>query len=144
MRNRFTNPANGAFYDWLTNHEEEEEAGKTRTISHTSNTGNVGLVKQQGEDGPYILKLRGKIMHRSQFQAFWEWYALSKGQTIYFRDYDGQEYEVQITSFTPQRVRKLSHTGRDPSTPHHYWTYGMELEVYRFIAGDLATAGVTP
>jgi hypothetical protein len=141
-RNRFTNPANGDFYDWAINHDEEEANGKTRTISRTAPTGNVGLVKQQGDDGPFLLKLSGKITSRSQFSAFWAWYALCRTQTIVFKDFDAQEYEVQITSFLPQRHRTLMRAGKNPG--NYYWTYSMEMEVYRFVSGDMAASGVTP
>jgi hypothetical protein len=142
MRDRFTNPATGTFYDWPLNHDEEDESGKARNITRTAPTGSVGLIKQQGDDGPLLLHLKGKILKRAQLAAFWSWFELSRTQTIYFRDFDNQQYEVQITSFAPQRHRKLSFPspGNDPST--HYWTYSMELEVYRVISGDLA--GITP
>lgn len=142
-RNKFTNPASGTVYTWDQNHQEEQETGKARNITRTANTGNVGAVKQQGDDGGVTLKLAGKILKRSQLQQFWAWYELCRTQTIYFEDYDGQKYEVQITSFQPKRVAKLSFTGRDPSMPHHYYEYTMEMEVYRFIAGDMFTTGVT-
>lgn len=140
-RNRFTNPANGAIYDWHTNHDEEGDSGKTRNISHTAPTGHGGLIHQQGDDGPFTLHLQGKIVRREQYQAFWAWYALCRTQTIYFTDFDGQGYEVQITSFTPKRVRNLTRAGHNPAT--HYWTYSLEMEVYAFRAGDMAGAGVT-
>lgn len=142
-RDRFVNPANGGAYDWLVNHSDEGETGKTRNITRTANTGVVGLVKQQGDDGPYILKLSGTILHRSQLQQMWAWYALCRTQTIYFYDFDGQGFEVQITSFMPTRHRTLRNP-RDPSAPLHYWTYNIEMEVYRFLNGDLVAAGVTP
>lgn len=143
-RNRFTNPATGVHYDWTVNHTEEDETGKTRNITRSAPTGGVGLVRQQGDDGPYLLRYTGTILHRAQWQAMWAWFALCRTQTIYFADYDGQQYEVQITSFTGKRVRKLANTGKDPSIPHHNYTYTIEMEVYRFMAGDLAGSGVTP
>ncbi len=141
-RNTFTNPSNGDAYQWLVNHDEEEDAGKTRSITRTGLTSNVGTVKQQAEDGPLLLRFRGKIVDRSQYQAMWAWFELSRAQTIYFTDFDGQSYEVQITSFTPKRVRKSRAPQRDPSTPLHYWEYGIEMEVYKVLAGDLI--GVAP
>lgn len=144
MQNKFTNPATGLEYSWDMNHETEEATGKTRNISRAANTGLTGAVKQQGDDGPLILNYSGKIMKRSQLQQFWAWYELCESQTIIFTDYDGQSYEVQITSFLPTRVRKLSFTGRDPSLPHHYYTYTMTMGVYRLISGDMAIATVGP
>jgi hypothetical protein len=145
MRNRFIDPAGVKDdYDWLVNHTEEEDAGKTRTITRTAPTSNVGLVKQQGEEGPSILRFSGTILDRSQFRAFWEWYMLCNTQTIHFRDFDEQVYEVQITSFVPKRVRKLLSPQRDASLPNHYWTYTMEMEVYSYVDGDLKDLGVAP
>lgn len=141
-RNTFTDPATGNTYQWLINHDEEEDGGKTRTINRAGLTSNVGTVKQQGEDGPLMLRFRGTILDRSQYQAMWAWFELSRSQTIYFTDFDGQAFEVQITSFTPKRLRKARSPQRDPSTPLHYWQYGIEMEVYRVIAGDLI--GVAP
>jgi hypothetical protein len=145
MRNRFTDPAAVvAAYDWPINHNEEEESGKARNITRTAPTGNVGLVKQQGDDGPFILKLKGHIKTRAQYAAFWQWYQLCRTQTIYFRDFDNQQYEVQITSFLPTRLRRHSYPGPGLDPYDHYWTYTMELEVYRFISGVMQAAGVTP
>lgn len=144
-RNRFTNPADSTYYDWTVNHTEEDESGsKQRAITRTSNTGNVGLVKQQGEDGPTILRYTGTILDRSQLAAFWAWFKLCKTQTIYFKDFDNQQYEVQITAFQPKRHRRMTSVRRDASMPQHYWTYTIELEVYRFISGVMATAGIAP
>lgn len=142
-RNRFTNPLDGTFYDWPRNHDEEEETGKTRNITRTAPTGNVGLLKTQGEDSPFLIKLRGKYVHRAQHIAMWQWFERCKYQTIWFTDFDGQSYEVQITAFTPRRVRKLKAVSPDPGAQTHYWEYGIEMEIYRFIGGDMATAGVS-
>lgn len=142
-RNRFVNPANGAVYNWQINHTEEDQQGKTRNITRTATTAGIGVIRQQGDDGQLILKLSGTILHRAQYQAFWQWYQLCNTQTIYFYDFDDQGYEVQITSFQYARKRTLRNP-RDPSAAHHYWTYTMELEVYKVLGGDLALAGVTP
>lgn len=144
MQCRFTNPATGTFYDFQVNPDQEDPMGKTRKVSRTAPTGNVGLVRQQGDESPMVIGIHGKILHRLQWQAFWATYRLCQTQTVNYRDWDGNVYEVQITAFNPVRVRKLSFSGRDPSLPHHYYTYDMTLEVYRFISGDLADAGVTP
>lgn len=140
-RNRFFNPANSTTYEWPTNHQPdgEDEFGKTRNITRSAPTGNVGLVKQQGDDGPLVMTLRGSILTRAFYQQMWIWYDLCRTQTIYFYDFDDQQYEVQITSFRPQRVG-ATRQGRNPDT--HYWKYTLVMEVYRVISGDLA--GVDP
>lgn len=141
--NRFIDPAGVlADYLWAINHLEEEETGKERPIDNTSNTANVGLVKQQGGTTPYTLRFSGTILQHAQLQAFWQWFELCETQTIYFRDFDGQEYEAQITSFKPKRVR----VGRNPREPSLLakWEYTMEMQIYAFRAGDMVTAGVSP
>lgn len=143
MRDRFINPASGVSYSFQVNHDEEDEMGKARAITRLANTGLVGAVRQQGDDGPLLLRWSGKILHREQYRQMWAWFALSRNQTIHIEDFDGQKWEVQITSFQPKRVRKLSYSGKDPSMPHHYYTYRLEMEVYGFISGDMVTAGVT-
>lgn len=142
-RNRFVDPASGISYEWQINHTEESDQGKTRNITRTASTAGVGVIRQQGDDGQLVLKFSGSILHRAQFRGMWQWYQLCRTQTIYFYDFDNQGYEVQITSFQYTRKRTLRNP-RDPTTPYHYWTYTMEMEVYNVLGGDLAYAGVTP
>lgn len=142
-RDRFINPANNATYNWGINHTEEEATGKARQISRVSNTGATGVVRQQGDDGPFTLQLTGTILDRAQLQAMWTWYALCRTQTIYFYDADNQGYEVQITDFAPKRVRTLWNA-RDASARNFIWQYTITMDIYRFLAGDMVTSGVTP
>jgi hypothetical protein len=137
-RNVFTNPATNETFNWPINHSEEEAVGKTRNITRSSTTDNVGAVRQQGDDGPLTMKLSGTILHRAQLVEFWRWFEISRTQTIYFTDFDAQSYEVQITEFSPLR------NPRDDSAPEHYWTYTLSLDVYRLIDGDMRIAGVGP
>jgi hypothetical protein len=141
-RNTFTDPATGDHYDWQVNHDTEEAVSKARAITRTATTNNVGSVRQQGADGPLVLKFSGTILHRSQLREMWRWYELCRMQTIYFTDFDGQSYEVQISEFSPLRKRTLRNP-RDPSL-NHYWTYTITMDVFRPIDGDLADMGVTP
>jgi hypothetical protein len=146
VHNKFENPATSESYTWHLNHDEEDSLGKTRNITRTAPTGiaggNVGMVKQQADDGPLLLKLSGKILQRAQLQAFWDWYETCQTHTIYFTDFDGNKFEVQITSFLPKRVRVVHNPG-DESMPLHYWTYQMEMEVYAVLDSD-DFEGVTP
>lgn len=136
MRNRFTNPANGQVYDWPINHSEEQDAGQDKNIEHSGNTGRVGLVRQQGDRTPYVLSFSGTIFHRAQHQQMEWWSSLTNYQSIYFRDFDGNEAEVIITRYKAIRHRTIKNP-RDPGAPLHYWTYTIDMEVLRFIAGDL-------
>lgn len=141
-RNRFTNPANGEIYDWALNYFEEESFGKTRNIERTAPTSGTGLIKQQSDDGPLIFKARGTILLKAQVQEFIKWWKLCETQTINFKDFTGDEYEVLITSFQPTRQYTLKNM-RDPvNAPLWYWKYELELEVVRVISG--LWSGVTP
>lgn len=133
-RNRFTNPANGAFYDWHINHDEEDEGGRRRAIEYTAPTSNIGLVQQQGDDPPIMLKYTGKILHAAQHAQFIAFFNLCRTQTIIFTDFAGDSYEVIITAYVPKRVRTLRNQN-DPTIPFHYWTYTVEMSVVRVIAG---------
>lgn len=145
VANRFTNPKLGSVYDWPVNHETEEGMEKRRTIEHSAPTGqgsyaNVGLIKQQGADSPLVIRLAGKILDRDQHTAFLAWWKLCQTQTIYFRDFASNEYEVLITAYSPLRQRVVRNTrgGTSLSTeaPQNIWTYTLEMEVVRVIAGD--------
>lgn len=132
-RNRFINPVTAGVYLWDINHTEEEEGGMARNIDHTAPTSGLGLVRQQGEEGPMEIKLIGTILKESQFDAFQDYYQLSRSQTFYFRDFNDDEYEVVMTAFRPTRKRTLRNS-RAPGKLH-YWTYTMTLEVLAVRAG---------
>lgn len=142
MRDKFTNPRNGEIYEWHTGHSEEEANGKTRTIQESANTGNTGLVKQQGDVQPLVLKYSGTILFKKQIEEFWRWYELCETQTIFFTDYAGEEYEVLITSFLPQRKPTVKNPKDFANAPRHYWSYSITMEVIAVRSGVMS--GVTP
>lgn len=142
MRNRFTDPNTGSFYDWQINHTSESSFGKARQVTESANTANTGLIKQQGDASPLKLKFQGTIMHKHQkdeFERFWE---LCESQTIIFKDFAGNEYEVLITVFDPTRHATVRNEKDPANAPLWYWTYEIEMEVVRIIKGDWE--GVTP
>lgn len=141
---RFTNPKTGSFYVWTLNPGFQgvtQPATKQRNITRTSNTANVGATKQQGDDGAYILHWEPEIFHRSQEEALWTWYKLCKTQSIYFTDFDGSEYEGQIIALGKQEIGVLAGPG-DATERMMYAKYVFEFEVWRFLAGPQAVAGV--
>jgi hypothetical protein len=143
VRNRFTDRAPGGLgsYDWHVNHDEEEDGGKNREITLSANTSGLGLVRQQGAPDPFTFKLSGAILHQDQYTKFWRYFDACQSRTIFWRDFTGDEYEVVITSFTPRRIR--GQNTADPTIPHHFWRYTMELQVLRVESGSLAGV-VTP
>src|ERR1700758_3630718 len=101
----FTNPLTSATYTWEFNPtaESEQPFGKIRQIERTSNTSNVGSVKQQGDDGPLIIDWMVNAFTSAMETALWEWYVLCRTQTIYVTDWTGEQYEGQIILMTRQR-----------------------------------------
>jgi hypothetical protein len=134
-RNRFTNPADGTFYDWQVNHSDEGGFGKDRQIAYSANTANTGLIEQQGDATPLLIKLTGTIFHKHQIEEFIKFWKLCENQTVYFKDFAGEEYEVLITSFVPVRKRTVKNPRDFAHAPLWYWTYELELNVVRVISG---------
>lgn len=135
VANRFLNPWTGDTYDWPVNHAEEESFGKSRNIDHTAPTSGQGLIRQQGDDSPMGIRLSGTVFHKAQHQAFINWFNLSRTQTIYWRNFDLEEFEVIFTGYLPQKKRTLRNPRDFANAPYHYWTYTMEFDVVRFISG---------
>jgi hypothetical protein len=134
MNVTFTNPADNSTYVWPRNPLTEGAHEKPRNIERTSKTGNVGATKQQGDDGPYILDWTVDAFDSSFETALWTWYVLCQKQTIYLTDWLGEQNEGQIITLSRQRINDIQHHAQ----------YLMQFEVYRFISGPLATAGVNP
>lgn len=141
-RNVFTDPATARSYEWKINHSEEEEFGKRRSIEHGALTNGTGLVRQQSDDSPLILRLRGVIFHKAQLEEMISWWKLTETQTIYFRDFMGDEYEVIITEFIPNRERTIKNPRDFANAPYWFWRYEMAMEVVTIRDGTWE--GVSP
>lgn len=137
MRCRFTNPATSAFYDFDVNPEGEEPLEQQLNIERTAPTSGVGVIRQQGIPSPPVLTLNGKILRPSQRTALQGWYELSRTQTVHFRDFTGNVYEVLITAFSPQRQRAAKNPRGGTDAPTHYWTYQMSMDIVTVISGSL-------
>lgn len=139
----FTDPKTGTAYPWPNNppYDGPAPAGKQRNIQRTSNTGNVGATKQQGDDGPYIINWNVAVYTRAHVVAMWVWYNLSKLQTIYLTDWEGSQFEGQIIDLQEQWVGAMAGPG-DTKPRLGYTKMVFQFEVYRFISGPLFDAGV--
>ncbi len=142
MRDSFIDPKTAFTYEWHIGHESEAAVGKKRAVTHSANTANTGLVRQQGDVQPLILKYEGKILHLKQYEEMFRFYELCETQTIIYRDYMGEEYEVLITEFSPQRLATVKNPKDFANAPRHYWKYTIEMEVVRVIKGALE--GLSP
>jgi len=142
MRDTFIDPLTGFEYQWKIGHDEESAVGKSRPINHSGNTAGTGLIRQQGEPGPLTLKYSGKILHLSQYKEMWRFYQLCESQTIYYKDFFGEEFEVVITQFEPVRKPTVKNPKDFANVPLHYWTYTITMEVVKVRAGALV--GLSP
>jgi hypothetical protein len=129
--NTFTNPADSSTYAWPRNHgvDGEQEFGMERSIERTATTDGIGVVRQQGADEPLTLELAGFITAQAQHDAFVDWAQLCRTQTIYFTDFDGNQYEVIITAFRSRRA---------PTGASFLWQYTLSMDVISVISGDWA------
>lgn len=144
VANQFQDPAGvKTLYPWPVNHGEEEDFGRERPIEHSAPTSGVGLIRQQGAETPLAYRIGGVIFHEAQYTEFWEWFELSRTQTIYFHDFAGDSYEVIVTAFKPTRHRTVRNPRDFANAPYHYWRYTMEMEVVRVIDGPIFDAGIT-
>lgn len=142
-RNAFIDPKTATVYEWPVNHEPNGDEGgeKKRVIQETANTANVGLVRQQSGDQGLAFKRSGAILTVTQEEAFWHWFNLSAAQTIYFVEFSGDAYEVQIIGYNP---KKVGTGGPSKNGLGYYVKYAMEMTVFGFLAGPAHAAGVTP
>lgn len=137
MRCRFINPANGGFDDFEINPNAQEPLEQQRNIERTAPTGGVGFVRQQGDDSPPILQLSGTILSQSQRDMMQVYYNLSATQTIHFRDWVGNIYQVLVTGFNPKRERAAKNPRGGTEAPTHYWTYQLVMEIISVVSGKM-------
>ncbi len=141
---RFTDPRTGVFYDWATNPGWDQvttPAGKQRSVTRTSNTSNLGVTRQQGDDGPVILHWEPFVYTEAQEVQLWFWYDLSTRQTIYLSDWNGEESEGQVVTCQRKWLGALSGPG-DTRARVGYAQYTFEWEVYRWLSGVQYNAGL--
>jgi hypothetical protein len=144
----FTNPADASTYVWPHNpdYDAETQAGsgyqqKQRQIERTSNTGNIGATRQQGDDGSFILAWDFTVFTEAHEQALWHWYELCRTQSIYLTDFNSEQYEGQIIDLSRIRQGALGGPG-DTNHDGFYREMTLQFDVWRFISGTLASAGV--
>jgi len=145
IRTTFTDPLDGSSYVWPYNpgFDAEQTAGKARSIERTSNSGNVGATKQQGDDGPYIIHWTFRVFTAAHELALWTWFVKCKSRTIYLADFEGAQYEGQIIELSRKRVGVLGGPGDTPQRGF-YSEYDFRFEVWALRSGLLHDAGVTP
>lgn len=141
----FTDPRTATTYTWPFNpgyQAETQATGKTVPIQRTSNTGNVGAVRQQGDAGPAIIHWEFDVFHTTHEAALLAWFELSQKQSIYLTDFEGEQNEGQIIVMTRQRIGAVGGPGDMIAAFGFYEKFVFEFEIWRFISGAFHTAGV--
>lgn len=143
----FFNPADASEYVWPVNPDfaaANQYAQKQRQITRTSNTGNVGATKQQGDDGDYVIHWEPLVWHLAHEEALFAWYQICKTQSIYLTDMGGEQFEGQITTCGRKQIGALKGPGDMIAARGYYCQFVFEFDCYRFISGPMYSAGVTP
>ena len=138
--NQFVDPTGVvATYNWPINHDSETPRGRKRTISQTAPTGDLGStapVRQMGANMPLQLILTGTILTEAQRNAFIQWWEMCDEQTIYFYEFNGEQYEVLIIDFEEQKHISIWNSNDITNAPHHYYTYTLTMDVITVLAGS--------
>lgn len=115
-----------ADYLWEVNHYTETGQSTAINVDRTAVTTGVGYVRQQGQPSPRTLSYGGNILSPSQAVAMQAYTDACATRTIFYRDVDGVEHEVVITSYTATR-KAVAHNPRNPDP--WYWEYAIVMEV---------------
>jgi hypothetical protein len=81
--------------------------------------------------------MTGKIWHMAQYTRMWDFWNLSRTETIMFTDFTGADYEVMFNSFQPKRVGLLINNIDPTNCPNYRWDYTMTLTVITIFSGPL-------
>lgn len=135
-RDALIDPAPGGLgeYVFVNSHEEEDEFGVTTSIDRTANTAGTGTVIQAGAPTPEPLRITGKIFTYAQRQKLIDFTQKSEVNTLIYRNFYGEEFEVLITGYKDKPNRTLFN-GRDAGMRKHYYTYSMEMTVVNVRSG---------
>lgn len=125
-----------ATYSWDVNYNTEDGFNARRELEVTPNTAGTGFIVQQGADQPMAISFSGKFTKPDQHRQFIAYYAKCKFQSIYFRDFETQLYEVMMTAYLPKRTRAARNPRGGEQAKFHYYEYSMEMTVLRVISGD--------
>lgn len=134
-KNIMYDPATATTYTWLVNHTEQDGPGRQRSFQSDARARQgYGVIEVEGDLPPLYLTLKGRILHESQYVAFWDFFDLHN--TFHFTDEDGNKYEVTMVSFEPNK-RRCFYNPADSNMRRHTWEYTMKLRVYAIISGEL-------
>lgn len=138
--NVFHDPAGVvADYEWPINHDSETPRGRKKTQSITAPTGlygNTQPVRQMGAVAPMQIVLSGTILTEAQRAAMIQWWELCIAQSIYFYEFNGEQYEVMIIDYEEQKMQAAANRNDPVNAPYHYYTYTLTMDVINILAGS--------
>ena len=147
VANKFTDPKTGISWLWPINHNDESgsaskgggQAGLNHNITTSAPVGAAGSgrhIRQQAANDPISFSLKGTALTRAQHKTFIAWWLLCQSQTIYFTDFSGDEFEVLITSYIPQRKPTVMNRNDQTNAPTWIYDYQIDMDVVRVLDGD--------
>lgn len=126
----------GDDFTWEVNPNGQEEVQRGRNISYSSPTGYVGLIRQQGDRQPFVIRYKGRALTDNHWRQMNYFHAISEQRTLFFRDIDDDEYQVTIPEFRWTRV-PVAFNPRDPTyAPYWVWDYVIGFDVFAVMPGS--------
>lgn len=129
-------------YTWLINHNEEQESGTELALTRTAPVDGLHLIRQIGEPSPLVRRLKGTILDRSQWSAFWAFLYVCAGRgpgpqrSIHWTDQLNARFEVLMTAYNPIFRRVVSNPrGTSELERQIVWDYDLTLEILNVISG---------
>jgi hypothetical protein len=146
IANTFIDPRTGDQWSWPINHNDETgsaaksggQGGLERNITYSAPTSGAITIRQEASPDPLSFSWKGTALTRAQHQQFLHWYGLSREQTIYLRDFSGDEFEVQILSYIPTRNPVAQNRNDMTNAPLWTYDYQIDIDVIAVISGDYA------
>ncbi len=149
--NVFIDPVTNEQWAWPINHNDETgtasksggQGGLERNITVSAPTGLGVHIRQQAANDPLSLSWKGTALTRAQHQEFLRWFKKCDHYSIILRDFSGDEFEVMITAYIPQRKPVAVNRNDLANAPLWIYDYQIDMDIIATISGDYANAGIT-
>lgn len=144
VANTFIDPTNGETYEWPINHNDETGSsakgggmgGLERNYTVSAPTSLNINIRQQAANDPLSLSWKGVALTRAQHQEFLRWFGKCSHHSIILRDFSGDEFEVVITAYIPQRTPVAQNRNDMENASTWYYSYQLDMDVLTALSGD--------
>jgi hypothetical protein len=142
--NQFIDPATGETWTWPINHSDETgtaakgggQGGLERNYTVSAPTSLGIAIRQQAANDPMSISWKGTALTRAQHQKFLYWFSKCSSHSIILRDFSGDEFEVVITAYIPQRKPAAINRNDMVNAPYWYYDFQIDMDVITAISGD--------